>query len=489
MGNDPYLTGLTPDTSIDGSEIMETLDSSGKHGTALSELNKFCLRNRGIRTVIIGDSYSQLAWNIDRTVAGTNGPATFNFDSASGASWYSGGRNVNTADYGAFTWADALMGAPHYILKNSGVGGNNTDQILARFDADCISLRPELVYLWAGRNDLAQGKTADYVIANWKIMLGKLEAIGAMVCALDCPPGTPLSATYPGAAREAVKFNAWLRDEARRRPALVVVSVYGAMVDPDVANAGAAKTSMVLSDLTHTNNLGAFILGKRIAAAMSQFIKRWDNFPSSPVNGWDYSPTDDSEIRSSNPLFAGTAGTISTGITGTVATGYDVARLSGSPNVVASIVPDRDGIGNAQRLAITFAAAGDAVQIGTLGANNITPRWVAGKIMEGQCDVAFSSDSAAVVNRLEFIISGTFNGASYSTRALSQVVSSDDQALASNVQPLPLAGIVLRPRTPRVMMPGPCTTLQHLFRIYAAAAGTVTIDLSRWAGPRQFAIG
>lgn len=446
------------------------------------------ITNRGVRTVIIGNSLTFASSDIDKT-----GGAQFVYDAPSGVGYYTpnGAARINTADYGAWTWADALMGAPHYLIKNSGIGGNTTAQVLARFAADCINLKPDLVYLWIGRNDFKNGKSFEYVRDNWLNMLGQLSAAGIFVCAIDVPPSADLS-SVAGAATETAKFNGWLRDEARRRHGqMVMVSASAVMVDPDVANSGAAKSTFVLNDNTHNNNLGAMRVGEAIARVMGPIVRAWENYPVSPTEGWDYLNSAVPRIRSSNPLFSGTDGNAGAGVMGSVATGYDCNRTAGSPTVVASKVTDRDNIGMAQRLAITYAAADDGVDLGvrtTAFGGNIASRFVPGKLIEAQCDVAFSADTAAVINRMELVISGTFSGVGTSVSAMRRINTSLDQGLANNIQPLPLAGKVLRLRTPRVLLPAPCTLLQYFVRFYAAGAGTVTVDVSRFA-VSQFDIG
>lgn len=471
---DQEIAEITAAGGTDQAALQAALDPYSNRWAADRGVSKV----GGIRTVIFGDSMTALSGNIDRTGAGGSGTTQFVYDPTTGTSYYTGGRYINTADYGAFTWADALMGAPHYLLKNSGIGGENTDQMVARFDADCISLRPELVYLWAGRNDLKQGKTAAYVITNLRTMLSRLDAINAFVCLIDPPPSTDLNSVV-GASAEAIKVAMWMRDEVVRRRQCVLASSLGVLANPDPAAGAAAITSLVLTDTVHCNNLGAFRMGQAIARVMGPILRKWEDYPKSPVEGWDFSNSADAEIRSSNPLMFGTAGTKQAGATGNVATGYDLS-VTGGTTVVASKVAEAEGVGEAQRLVMTFAAAGERVRLGVTA--SIHARFVAGnRPIQCQADVRFSSDSAAIINRVEQIVSGTWGGIGRQARALSQVVSSDDQSLANNIQPLPLAGQFLRPRSYRALMAGSCTLWQHFIDFYASGPGVVTVDISRYA--------
>lgn len=432
---------------------------------------------RGIRTVLFGDSLTFLSNQIEPGMS-------LAYDATLGTSYYTGTGVASTTDYGAFSWADALMGAPHYVIRNSGIGGNNTDQMLARITTDVLQYNPELVYLWGGRNDFKQGKDAPYVIARMTQMLDAITAIGAAICLIDVPPSTDLNLTASG-SRNAIVFSEWLRDEVRKRKGCFLVSALGVMADPLYTNSAAAKSTYVVADGIHNNNLGAFRVGGEIARVMGPHVKPWAHYPKSPVEGYDFQPNTAPEYRNSNPLFAGSGGTAGTGVTGTVAAGWEVGRSSGTPTVVASVVEEAEFVGNAQRLAITFTGAADeAVYLGIL-TGSIHSRFVDGKVMELQADIRIASGSADIINRMELVSSGTFNGQSVQSRAMARVVSSSVQGLADNVQPMPLAGRFLRARTPRVLAAGPCTVWNHFLRIYSSTAGTVTVDVSRY-GVRQF---
>jgi len=429
----------------------------------------------GVRTVLFGDSLTFLSNHID-----TSTGATFVYDDATGESWYEGGGFATSTDYGAFAWADALMMAPLYIVKNSGIGGNNTDQMLARLSADVLQYQPELVVMWGGRNDFKQGRDSPYVSARITQILDQITAIGARILIIDVPPSADLH-TVASASRNAAFHSEWLRDEVRKRKNCQLVSALAVMADPLASAGAAAKSTYVLVDTTHNNNLGAFRVGEAIARVLGPQIKPWARYPLTPVEGWDFVASDASEIRNSNPLVAGSGGTAGTGASGTVAAGYEVQRFGGTGTAVCSVVEDVEYVGNAQRLAMTFGAANDGFSFG-VSTGNINTRFVTGKLMEMQVDLLFSADSAAVINRMECYAGGTFGGNTRSIGGLRRVTSSLVQGVADNIQPLPLAGKRLRIRTPRLKITDASSTLwQHFVRFAASGAGTVTVDISRYS--------
>lgn len=432
----------------------------------------------GIRTVIAGDSRTFLSSAVDAT-----GGASFAYDSVNQTSYYvpGAGAFASTADYGYFTWVDALMGAPHYLVRNAGVGGDVSSQLLARYQTDVINMAPELVYLWIGYNDFNSGLSFETVRDNVLAMLAMNDSINTFTCLLDCPYTSTVASNATRRA-EAAKFNAWLANLVRSRRNCVLVSAAAVMADPDVAVIG-SRSNYLLTDGVHNNNLGAFRIGEAVARVMTPLIRQWQNFPVSPFEGFDANAS--AEIRNSNPLMAGTGGFEDTGASGDTATGYAIYRAAGSPTVVGSKVTERENIGDAQRLAMTFAAANDGVSFGVAPAGgplagNANARFLTSRYIEGQCDVAFDAAAPAIINRMELYVGGTFNGIAFNTTAMRRVTSSSDQGIADNIQPLPLAGKVLRLRTPRILLPGPCTLLQYFVRFFASGTGTVTVDVSRF---------
>jgi len=68
-------------------------------------------------------------------------------------------------------WAE-LFGNPH--IKNRGIGGDDTEGILERL-SDITSGQPAKIFLMIGTNDLAFGKTVDYIIANYRKIITRIR--------------------------------------------------------------------------------------------------------------------------------------------------------------------------------------------------------------------------------------------------------------------------------------------------------------------------
>jgi len=59
-------------------------------------------------------------------------------------------------------------------IKNRGISGDITDGVLYRLD-EVVSSKPDKIFIMIGINDLARGKTPDYVLVNYSKILAKIK--------------------------------------------------------------------------------------------------------------------------------------------------------------------------------------------------------------------------------------------------------------------------------------------------------------------------
>jgi lysophospholipase L1-like esterase len=124
-----------------------------------------------------------------------------------------------------------FVGKP-YI--NRGISGQTTPQMLIRFRADVIALKPSIVVLLAGANDIAGNtgpSTLEMILNNIISMaeLAKANQIEMILCSLlpayDFPWKT---GSFP--AEKIEKFNAMLKKYADAND-ILYLDYYSAMVD------------------------------------------------------------------------------------------------------------------------------------------------------------------------------------------------------------------------------------------------------------------
>lgn len=131
------------------------------------------------------------------------------------------------AGYGA-AWphmACALSGQRLAYRGNAGVAGNNSTQILARVSA-VVALKPRVVTILAGTNDLTQSVTFATWSANIKAIVAALRAAGIRPVLCTIPPRG--NTTY---LTNQLKWNRWLRAYAMAN-GLDLLDFFSLLVNP-----------------------------------------------------------------------------------------------------------------------------------------------------------------------------------------------------------------------------------------------------------------
>jgi lysophospholipase L1-like esterase len=132
-------------------------------------------------------------------------------------------------------WAPHLTAMfPGKPYVGRGIGGQTTPQILVRFPQDVIALRPAVVVILAGVNDIA-GDTGTWTLQtiqdNIAAMVELARAHGIRVVLSSVLPAYDFP-WKPGIqpAPKIVALNAWMRDHAARHDA-VYLDYHSAMRD------------------------------------------------------------------------------------------------------------------------------------------------------------------------------------------------------------------------------------------------------------------
>lgn len=156
------------------------------------------------------------------------------------------------------SWELAGLGLDEVELLNRGISGQTTPQMLVRFRQDVVDLKPAVVHILAGTNDLA-GNTGPTTLKdienNLSSMVEIAEAnhirivLASVLPALDFPwrPGLQ-------PAPRIVALNNWIRAYARRRK-LVYADYYSALVDSQ----GGFKSELA-DDGVHPNRAGYAVM-------------------------------------------------------------------------------------------------------------------------------------------------------------------------------------------------------------------------------------
>jgi lysophospholipase L1-like esterase len=104
-----------------------------------------------------------------------------------------------------------MQSHPAWEVLNQGINAERSDVVAARFDADVIAMKPSLVVLIAGVNDVYQGRAAGHVTAQLADMYRRARAAGIRVVA-----GTiiPYNTATPDQNARMHEVNAWIRTQA-----------------------------------------------------------------------------------------------------------------------------------------------------------------------------------------------------------------------------------------------------------------------------------
>jgi lysophospholipase L1-like esterase len=168
---------------------------------------------------------------------------------------------------------DESFPGKHYV--NRGIGGQTTPQMLVRFRPDVIDLKPAVVVVLAGTNDIAGNtgeETLEQIEGDYATMaeLAKVHGI-RMVFASVMPINNynprALSFLLQRSPEKILALNAWLKKYCADQ-GLVYLDYFSAMVD----GRGMLKAELT-GDGLHPNAAGFAVMAPLAAAAIEEAKK------------------------------------------------------------------------------------------------------------------------------------------------------------------------------------------------------------------------
>jgi lysophospholipase L1-like esterase len=162
----------------------------------------------------------------------------------------------------------SLFGAK---LLDRGIGGQTTSQMLLRMHPDVIALRPRVVHILAGVNDIFgnTGQVPDrLIVANIRAMIELAHANGIKVVLGAMTPTTGFS-LRPGfnPAERIKRVNVLLRQLAAEKR-VQFIDYHGAMADAEGGFRGG-----LANDLLHPNRDGYKIMRPIMLSALAKYGK------------------------------------------------------------------------------------------------------------------------------------------------------------------------------------------------------------------------
>lgn len=300
---------------------------------------------------------------------------------------------------------------------NFGVSGDDTTDVIARLST-IVASGAGAYFVHIGTNDLGTNSFAT-ITANLQTIWDRLLGTGAVVIGSTILPrqlGTQATRDL------ALRVNNWIRQQHQTRPLFHVVDVAQYYGDPADAS-WSPKTSYSYDNL-HPSALGAYHVGKRIAAAVNLLYPAGPQWSlTSVADVWSANNTSGNLVT--NGLMTGTTGTLTNG-TGDLATSWTLAYGAnggtvGSLTAACTQPAFADG-----RTAQKITIGGTATGAGSSAVNNATvvvlsqsqtstfTNYTAGDVVRAAVDYSVDASSANI-SAIELQMLFTVGGTSYTT--------------------------------------------------------------------------
>ncbi|RYF31683.1 MAG: hypothetical protein EOO23_01680 [Comamonadaceae bacterium] len=302
-------------------------------------------------------------------------------------------------------WLNDLTAGSMTLAYVGGVGGDRTDQIYARLQT-ALSFNPDLIFDFAGTNNIAQynsyapygnslATAVDALVSERQAAWTTMQKAGVCVVALSVLPPTTGTVFIQAQADAICRANRRLATIAATMKNVRWVDLTPAFIDP-TSTTGYGLSSLYYDGL---HPMG-YPLAKRLLDVLGTALLRPNAvLVSSRRDCVQVDAASLNVIEAQDGLFLrGTAGTASTGVTGTVASNWFASRINGSAaTATASVVAAPSGIGSAQKLDITATAAEDNFRVFLGFAPNLTQLPAGSRVrVRGRVDVVNTTGLRAI---------------------------------------------------------------------------------------------
>ncbi|GEO02948.1 hypothetical protein AAE02nite_06120 [Adhaeribacter aerolatus] len=160
------------------------------------------------------------------------------------------GNIVFTGSSSIRLWNDLTEYFPGKTILNRGFGGSQTDEVVYYADRVIAPYKPKQVVIYSGDNDIASGKTAEKVLADFKILFSKIRQASpnATVTYISIKPSPSRKQHLPSINRA----NALIKDFLAKEKRTAYVDIYNPMLLPS----GKPKPELFRADSLHMTKAG-----------------------------------------------------------------------------------------------------------------------------------------------------------------------------------------------------------------------------------------
>ena len=185
------------------------------------------------------------------------------------------GQSIDTVFLGdsiteGWGYADPGLFAPGTV--NRGISGQTSPQLVLRFMADVVALRPRVVHLMIGTNDIAgnTGPTSPQAYMDNIRAMADLAAANQIMMVIGAIPPADRMSWRPELqpAPQIARLNAWIKQFCAER-GLVYADYHSALAGP-----GGALPTAYGPDGVHPNGAGYAIMRPIAVAAVAEAARR-----------------------------------------------------------------------------------------------------------------------------------------------------------------------------------------------------------------------
>jgi lysophospholipase L1-like esterase len=156
-------------------------------------------------------------------------------------------------------WTEVAADFPGVRVLNRGFGGSTLADVVYYQDRILLPYRPRLVVLYAGDNDMVEGRTPEKVVGDYRAFVARLRSAlpQARVAFVSIKP-SPSRRAYMDRARET---NRRIRAETARDSLQAYIDVFTPMLDAS----GQPRHELFLADSLHMTRAGYMLWRARLA--------------------------------------------------------------------------------------------------------------------------------------------------------------------------------------------------------------------------------
>ena len=271
-------------------------------------------------------------------------------DSITANNTSSGGAFNYAPANGYWNWANALLGQRYKLLRNAGIGGNWTSDMLNRLYSDVLFYRPDIVVVLGGTNDISNNVPVATTITNLTTIYERILSTGSSVVAMTILPRAAAGITTAQRNR-LMQINNWIREYTYTRPNIILCDAFFAFAD--ASNATSDPVTTYTSDGLHPNSIGARVVGNELYKVLNVLTPASNRSVNGQADVFDATdnPTGNMMVNGMLQILGASSGT---GFAGNNPNNFTIQRLAGTSTWTGSTNARTDGYpGNWYRAAIT----------------------------------------------------------------------------------------------------------------------------------------